>query len=55
MSDERHVAQEPDGAELPPVVGSRLVYEGKIISLHVDEVVVKPGSGHRRRRVHLPG
>ena len=55
MSDERHVAQEPDGAELPPVVGSRLVYEGKIISLHVDEVVVKPGSTATREVVEHPG
>ena len=44
MSDERHVAREPYGADLPPVVGSHLVYEGKIISLRVDEVVLKAGS-----------
>jgi ADP-ribose diphosphatase len=44
-----------DPAELPEVVGSRSVYQGRVVSLRVDEVRLGPGKPAIREVVEHPG
>jgi ADP-ribose pyrophosphatase len=46
-------SEEP--VELPRVVSSRTVYQGKIVSLRVDEVMLSKGGVATREMVHHPG
>ena len=56
MSDERSTSIESiEPAELPRVVGSRTIYQGKIVSMRVDEVTLPRGGTAVREVVDHPG
>ena len=56
MSDERGISIESgETAELPKVVSSRTIYQGKIVSMRVDEVTLPRGGTAVREVVDHPG
>jgi ADP-ribose pyrophosphatase len=56
MSDERGISIESgETVELPKVVSSRTIYQGKIVSMRVDEVTLPRGGTAVREVVDHPG
>ncbi len=56
MSSERPpLPEQRDPAEIPSVADSRLIYQGKIVSLRVDEVALAQGGTATREVVEHPG